>query len=39
MSCVLANCLDLYMGCKYLEVNGNCNYCSLLVNAMLHDNF
>ena len=21
MSCVLANCLDLYMGDKYLEVN------------------
>ena len=39
MSCVQANCLDLYMGGTYLEVNGKCNYCSLLVNAMLHDNF
>ena len=36
MSCVLANCLDLYMEGKYFEVNGKGNYCSLLVNAMLH---
>ena len=37
MSCVLVNWMDLYMGGKYLEVNGKCNYCSLWVNAMLHD--